>query len=289
MLIHIILLSLVARGCTESPHAYPTEGTSVIQVTLPKDQLIASLANNAEETQQEEGVQLKAASLTKKCAAEFIAMTLFVIFGCGSAMGIAKEPGSAWIFQVSLTFGLAITVLASTIGHYSGGHINCAVTFGLLVAGQIGAIEAICVVLSQLAGSVMGAGLLSCVFQKGTDRTGALGSNAVSEAFSKTGAVLAEFLGTFLLMYTVLETAVNPATKAGRVMACFVIGFSVFLAHSVLIPIDGCSINPTRSFGPALVAKLRDGADTFSDMWVFWVGPLLGAASAAGVYRLMAQ
>merc|ERR1740116_694282 len=117
-------------------------------------------------------------------------MTLFVVFGCGSAMGIAKEPGSAWVFQVSLTFGLAITVLASAIGHYSGGHINCAVTFGLLVAGQIGGMEAICIVLSQLVGSVMGAGVLSCVYPKDKDLTGALGSNAVIEEFSKdlTGA-----------------------------------------------------------------------------------------------------
>jgi len=283
---YLVLLALLAGGASTSVHDCPTHsnGCSFIQITQQQQSVFKSVVTENAEVVQEE---LEAASLKKKCMAEFIAMTLFVVFGCGSAMGIAKEPGSAWIFQVALTFGLAITVLASAIGHYSGGQINCAVTFGLLVAGQIGAVEAICIVLSQLAGSIMGAGLLSCVFPTKKDLTGALGSNAIDESFSKFGALLAEFLGTFLLMYTVLETAVNPATKDSHVMACLVIGLSVFLAHSVLIPIDGCSINPTRSFGPALVAKMRDGADTFSDMWVFWVGPLLGAASAAGVYRLM--
>merc|ERR1719387_1446250 len=95
---------------------------------------------------------------------------------------------------------------------------------------------------------------------------------------------------TFLLMFVVLQTAIAEASLANRTMACIAIGFAVFLAHSVLIPIDGCSINPTRSFGPAVVARLRYGekaAKGISDMWVFWVGPLTGAALAAGTYMGM--
>eukprot|EP00747_Dinoflagellata_sp_TGD_P028287 gnl/TRDRNA2_/TRDRNA2_133163_c0_seq2.p2 gnl/TRDRNA2_/TRDRNA2_133163_c0~~gnl/TRDRNA2_/TRDRNA2_133163_c0_seq2.p2 ORF type:complete len:102 (+),score=24.54 gnl/TRDRNA2_/TRDRNA2_133163_c0_seq2:322-627(+) len=95
---------------------------------------------------------------------------------------------------------------------------------------------------------------------------------------------------TFLLVFVVLETAVNPASASNRAQACVAIGFAVFLAHSVLIPVDGCSINPTRSFGPAVMARMRYGekaSKSISDMWVFWVGPLLGAALGAGVYMGM--
>jgi len=224
----------------------------------------------------------------KACAAEFIAMTLFVVIGCGSACGIAKEAGSAWVLQVALTFGFAITVLAYTIGHYSGGQINCAVTFGLMLVGEVSVVQGLCNILAQMLGSVFGALILTVMYPKGKDLTGGLGSNGIGEGWKVESALAGETAMTFLLMYTVLETAVNPATQATRSLACIAIGLAVFLAHSVLIPIDGCSINPTRSFGPALVAKLcYEDAATFKDMWVFWAGPLVGAAAAAGVYATM--
>jgi len=222
----------------------------------------------------------------KAFLAEYLAMTLFVIIGCGSAIGVAKTEGSAWILQVSLTFGLAITALAYGIGHYSGGQINCAVTLGLYVAGHVGWGQALCNVAAQLLGSVTGALILCGMYPKGKDHTGALGSNGISEGYSASHALVGEFLMTFLLVFVVLETAVNPASSPNRALACLAIGLAVFLAHSVLIPIDGCSINPTRSFGPALVAAGRAGADTFRDMWVFVLGPLAGGAAAAGVHLL---
>merc|ERR1719221_7968 len=95
---------------------------------------------------------------------------------------------------------------------------------------------------------------------------------------------------TFILCFTVLETAVEASNVENSVMACFAIGMAVFLAHSILIPIDGCSINPTRSFGPAFIAAVyrnsgkEDAWSTFSDMWIFWAGPLSGAIIAAGAY-----
>merc|ERR1719482_1677703 len=91
----------------------------------------------------------------KKCVAEFVAMTLFVFIGCGSAMSVAKLEGSAWVLQVSLTFGVAITVLAYTIGHYSGGHINCAVTLGLVITGNCSVLQGIGNLVAQLLGSVL--------------------------------------------------------------------------------------------------------------------------------------
>merc|ERR1719183_35577 len=218
--------------------------------------------------------------------AEFVAMTAFVFIGCGSAMAVANT--SAWVFQVSLTFGFAITSLAYAIGHISGGQINCAVTFGLLVAGHLSIVQAVVNTLFQLAGSIIGSFITAMIFSDKMDKTGGLGTNAVSPGFSPIQALIAEIMGTFILVFVVLQTAVNSATSQNRMMACTAIGIAVFLAHSVMIPIDGCSINPTRSFGPMLVRKmLRSGngdSKYISDHWIFWVGPLVGAAIAAGVY-----
>jgi len=218
--------------------------------------------------------------------AEYVAMMFFVISGCGSAMGVAKSPG--WILQVSLTFGLAITVLGYAVGHYSGAHINCAVTFALCLVGQVNWCEAFYIFMAQLLGSISGALVLSCVCPPSKDLTGSLGSNEVSEGFSVAHALVGEFLMTLLLVFVVLETTVSPGTAASREMACVAIGLAVFLGHVVLIPVDGCSINPTRSFGPALVAKCTrgKGRHTFRDMWIFWLGPLCGATAAVGVFGL---
>jgi len=219
--------------------------------------------------------------------AEYIAMTLFVTVGCGTAMGIAKEPGSAWVLQVALAFGFAITVLAYSLGRYSGGQINCAVTLALWVYGSIGWRQALFNFIAQMLGSVTGAILLSMIFPRQQDKTGALGSNGIQEGYHTFGVLLGEFIMTFVLVIVVFES--GRVAGPGSAIAVICIGLAVFLAHCVLIPIDGCSINPTRSFGPALVAKLigsKESGNTFKDMWVFWVGPLLGALAAAGVHRL---
>jgi len=223
-----------------------------------------------------------------KSVAEFLAMALFVFVGCGSAMSIAKEPGAAWVLQVSLAFGFAITVLAYSIGHISGGQINCAVTLGLVLQGTVSFWQGVCNFLAQMLGSVLGAAVLKVMYPAPKDLTGGLGTNSVADGWTQLGALIGEFMGTFLLMFVVLETAVNDASKANSSLAPLAIGLSVFLAHSVLIPIDGCSINPTRSFGPALVHSFSGGSGAaFKDMWVFWVGPLLGAAAATAVYSVM--
>lgn len=222
----------------------------------------------------------------KAVVAEYLAMTLLVVIGCGSAMGTAKTPG--WILQVALTFGLAITVLGYAIGHHSGGHMNCAVTFGLYLVGEVEWFQAVCILLAQILGSITGATILLCMYPEEKDLTGSLGSNAVNEGYSVVHAFLGEVMMTFLLVFVVLETAISPATKGTRAVACVAIGLTVFLAHVVLIPVDGCSINPTRSLGPALLATAHrsKGANALQDMWIFWLGPLAGAAFAVGAYDL---
>ncbi|CAK0856017.1 unnamed protein product [Prorocentrum cordatum] len=213
--------------------------------------------------------------LPSEIAAEFIATMLLVIVGCGSACGAATKDGPAWVLQVALTFGLAVTVLECTIGHYTGGQFNCAVTFGLVLARKLCPIQGALYFAAQLGGSVTGALVLRATCSDtGKDQTGSLGSNFVKSGFSAVSALLGEIVGTFVLMYVVMETEVNPLSEAWRPFAPLAIGLAVSLAHSVLLPVDGCSINPTRSVGPALVAavSMPAGRDKspFMDMWIFW-------------------
>jgi len=279
------------------------------------------------------------------CIAEFLGMTLFVILGCGSAMGIAGSGSTGgsgewrtdeeaqgattslipgWVLMVSLVFGLSITLLAYTIGHYSGGHINCAVTLGLVLTGHCTALQAIGNFIAQMCGAVVGAAVLLAIYPSANDMTKTLGSNSVGPRWYWHNALIGEIMGTFVLVTVVLQTACNPKSSGNRAQACIAIGLAVFAVHTVLIPIDGCSINPTRSFGPALVALSRldappastqapvpvsvvsadtiigktvpaphvvdagkDGPAFWTDMWIFWVGPLLGSVLAAGVYNFL--
>lgn len=232
--------------------------------------------------------------LVKGCAAEFVAMTLFVFFGCGSASSnvhktAAGEWDSASVVAISMTFGLLITVLAYGTAHTSGGHINCAVTFALALVGKCHPVRGVTYLVSQLIGSIAGAALL-CAATGGSgtplDRTGGLGANGLQLPSITVGnALVVEVMGTALLVFTVLESAINTKaiTSAGTSkmsLAPIPIGLAVFVAHIVLIPVTGCSINPTRSFGPAVVSGY------FDDHWIWWVGPLLGAGVASLLWGL---
>mmetsp|Transcript_66744 Transcript_66744/g.114671 ORF Transcript_66744/g.114671 Transcript_66744/m.114671 type:complete len:321 (-) Transcript_66744:23-985(-) len=218
----------------------------------------------------------------KAMAAEFVGMTFFVFFATGSA--IANPGGDAKFLLVALTFGTAIMVLAYTIAHHSGGQLNCAVTFSLMLGGKVTIIQALANMAAQVAGSMLGSLLLMGIFSCEQDQTQNLASNIVNEGFSTKQAILAEVMGTALLCYVVWETAVSSESTVGN-NAAIAIGFAVFIAHIVLIPIDGCSINPTRSFGPALMSYLRDCDNqiigSWGDMWIMTVGPMTGGALAA--------
>jgi len=207
---------------------------------------------------------------------EFLSMTLFVFFGCGSAMSVAKRDCSnGWILQVALSFGFSIFVLAES---GIGNEINCAVTLGLTMAGKLTSLQALCNVLAQLLGSLVGATILKFMFPIDKDLTGDLGTNVVASGWTFLGAFVGEFIGTLLLVVVVL-------TKKQSQLHSLVIGLAVFLAHSVLIPVDGCSINPTRSFGPAVVqAVTGKHREALTQLWIFWVGPLSGAACAVLLY-----
>jgi len=228
---------------------------------------------------------------TKAVAAEFVGMIIFVGVGCGTAAANGAFDGATRLL-VALTFGMAILVLAYSIGHHSGGHLNCAVTFSLVLGGQVTWYQGIANLLGQLVGSILGAILVAIMFPCGQDLTTTLGTNIINSKYSTPRVIVGEAFGTFLLCFTVWQTAVNPQASCGK-NACIAIGFSVFLAHLILLPIDGCSINPTRSFGPAIVSALR-GCENYTeggvdDLWVMWLAPLIGAALATAMQYVLSN
>ena len=237
--------------------------------------------------------------LLKGCLAELFAMLLFVYFGCGAAASNVHFNGHEWdsasVVAIAMVFGLLITVLVFCTAHSSGGHVNCAVTFGLTLVGKCHPLRGLLYLVSQLVGSTVGAALLAATVSSNPatlDRTGGLGANGFQNAGVTAGsAFLGEVMGTALLMFTVLEVAVNghSVTTEGESavlgnkqnLAPIPVGLAVFVAHIVLIPITGCSINPTRSFGPSLVAN------SWANHWVWWLGPLTGSLVASLAWLVM--
>jgi len=229
--------------------------------------------------------------------AEFCAMMLFVFIGCGAAShntdvsgrfySQSSSLGPDWTLLVALAFGISIMVLASATLHTSGGQINCAVTLGLVISGALPWQQGLANFVGQMLGSIAGACLLLLATSGETedgwearDFTGGLGSNGLNPRYSAGNAFVNEAMMTFLLLFVVFEVAVNKKSEMFNV-APLAIGFAVFVAHLVCLPVTGCSINPTRSFGPALVATFNGTTGLWEHMWIFWVAPCFGAVLAA--------
>ncbi len=213
--------------------------------------------------------------------AEFIATLLFVFIGAGSVVtvgGVLSSPlegGS--LTAVALAHGLAIAVLVAATAKISGGHINPAVTFAAVVTRRMKVGPGLLYVAAQLLGAVVAALLLDAVVLSSFE--GSLGAHSLNtEALSSDGAgVVVEIILTFLLVFVVFATAIDKRGMAN--LAPIAIGLAVLIDHFVGVPLTGASMNPARSFGPALVAN------EWSDHWVYWVGPLAGGALAALVYQ----
>jgi len=213
---------------------------------------------------------------------ELGAMTIFVYISCASAMAGGTQ------LAVAFAFGISIAVLVFTCGHHtSGAHMNPAVTLGLCITGDCGWCMGLVNCVGQFTGSLIAGGLLLLTFNEAADQTKSNASNLVAANFEFWQALIVEIMLTYVLVTVVLGTAVdkNAITRGDSKqrpgLAALAIGFAVLLAHIVMVPIDGCSINPARSFGPAVMGAIRYGSQTFKNHWVFWVGPLLGATLAA--------
>jgi len=221
----------------------------------------------------------------QKCAAEFIATFALVFIGSG-AICLLAVPGSPQnLIGIGLAHGLTITAMIAAIGHISGAHINPAVTIALLVVIKIEAPLAIAYIIAQLAGAVVAAFLLKEIFSPFPEamNTFHLGSTTPL-ADAKTHAQLIspmmnftiETILTFLLGLVIFGSAVD---KRGPNSICaLIIGATVVLDIMMGGPLTGASMNPARSFGPALASG------TYIDHWVYWAGPIVGATLAALVY-----
>jgi len=216
----------------------------------------------------------------KKYSAEFIGTLVLVFMGCGSAVFLGAATGGGHL-AVALAFGLSIVAMAYVIGNISGCHINPAVSFAMLLNKKLGLVDFFAYVVAQVLGAIAGAGLIQLVLSQSAlaDLTGALGSNGVA-ATGIFGGIVVEVLLTFIFVLVIL--GVTSDESRGNV-AGIVIGLTLAFVHIIGIPLTGTSVNPARSIGPAIFA----GGSALSDLWVFIIGPLVGAALAVGVFCLI--
>ena len=225
----------------------------------------------------------------KKYISEFIGTLVLVVMGCGTAMlvGCNAALGGGYILT-ALAFGLVIVGMAYCVGNISGCHINPAVSLGVLISGGMSVKDFIAYVIAQCAGAFAGAGILYAIFDLGkvTDMTGGFGSNGLAGVGDNAVAgLLVEVVLTFIFVLTILGVT---SKKAGHgSFAGVVIGLTLTLVHILGIGLTGTSVNPARSFGPALMAMIDGNNAPMGALWVFIVGPLVGAALAALVYKFL--
>lgn len=218
----------------------------------------------------------------KKYFAEFIGTFILVLFGCGSAAIAGITLGT---LGIAFAFGLAIVAAAYAIGDISGCHVNPAVSFAMLIAKRLSPKDFGGYVVAQVLGAIAASGVLKLIVNLsslgGTSITG-LGQNGFADGsavgLSMLGALIVEIILTFVFVMTIFGVTSNE--KTGH-LGGLVIGLCLTFVHIMGIPLTGTSVNPARSIGPALFM----GGQALSQVWVFIVAPLVGAAIAALVWK----
>lgn len=220
--------------------------------------------------------------MTKTFFAEVLGTAILVLFGCGAAVLMGAQIG---MLGIAMAFGLAIVAAAYGIGPISGAHLNPAVSLGVFLAGRMSGAMLASYVMAQLLGAVLGAGVLYMIAsgQAGYDiAVNGLGQNGYGPGYlgeySLTSALIFEAVMTFLFVTVILGATQNgaPAELAG-----LAIGLTLAAIHLVGINVTGVSVNPARSFGPALLV----GGQAMADLWVFILAPLAGGALAGVLHR----
>ncbi len=221
----------------------------------------------------------------RKYLAELIGTMVLVLFGCGSAIlggGMVGEVGQGiTTLGVGMCFGLAVLVMVYCIGHISGCHINPAITLGVLLSGKMSGKDALWYMIFQYIGALIGSLILFILVSTGShEGPTATGANSYKDGMMVQAFVM-EAVFTFVLVLVVL--GVTDKKYGWGIMAGVAIGWMVGLANIVGIPITGTSVNPARSFGPAIF----EGGQALSQLWLFFVAPYLGGAVAAGVWKVL--
>ncbi|MDH6312764.1 aquaporin Z [Parabacteroides sp. PFB2-10] len=218
----------------------------------------------------------------KKYIAEMIGTMVLVLMGCGSAVFAGNAAGAVGAgvgtLGVALAFGLSIVAMAYSIGKVSGCHINPAVTLGVWLSNRMSGKEAGMYMIFQVIGAIIGSSILFALVSTGVHNgPTATGSNSFAEG-AMLQAFIAEAVFTFIFVLVILGVTSKGANNK---FAGLAIGLTLVLIHIVCIPITGTSVNPARSIGPALF----DGGVALSQLWLFIVAPLLGAAVAAFAWK----
>ncbi|MBW3140898.1 aquaporin Z [Ferrimonas balearica] len=219
--------------------------------------------------------------------AEFFGTFWLVLGGCGSAVLAAAFPDvGIGLLGVSLAFGLTVLTMAFAIGHISGCHLNPAVTIGLWAGGRFGAGQILSYILAQVLGGLAAGGVLYLIAsgQAGFDLAGGFASNGYGEhspgGYSLTAALICEVVMTAMFLLVILG-ATDSRAPAG--FAPIAIGLCLTLIHLISIPVTNTSVNPARSTGVALYV----GDWATSQLWLFWVAPIIGALIGAAIYRYL--
>jgi aquaporin Z len=229
----------------------------------------------------------------RKLLAEFFGTYWLVFGGCGSALFAAGIPDLGIGFVgVSLAFGLSVLTMAYAVGHISGGHFNPAVSFGLWAGGRFSAKELVPYIIAQCVGAIAAAGTLYTIasgkagFAIDASKAGAFASNGFGafspDGYSMQSAFIAEFVLTLFFLLVILGATDKFAN--GK-FAGVAIGLALTLIHLISIPITNTSVNPARSLSQALFV----GGEPLSQVWLFWVAPILGAIVAGLIYKNLLQ
>lgn len=218
----------------------------------------------------------------KKYVAEFIGTAVLVGVACGVA-GQVCDVGGAGHLMTALAFGLVIVAMAYSIGNISGCHINPAVSIAMLISKKMSVKDFCGYVIAQFLGATAGAGLLYALVRDNTKlgANGLYGANIWTDQAGSVWLTIAiEAVLTFIFVLAILGVTSKESNSS---VAGLVIGGALVLVHLIGIPFTGTSVNPARTFGPALFAG------TMSTYWVFLVAPMIGGALAAVVYRFLSK
>ena len=225
----------------------------------------------------------------KKFIAEIIGTCVLVTLGCGTAMlvGCDAASGGGYILT-ALAFGLVIVGMAYCVGNISGCHINPAVSLGVLISGGMSVKDFFMYIVAQCIGAFAGSGILAAIFGLGgvVDKTGGFGANGLAGVNDNAIAgLIVEVVLTFVFVLTILGVTSKKAAHGS--FGGLVIGLTLTLVHILGIGLTGTSVNPARSIAPAVFAAINGNGAPLASLWVFIVGPLVGAALAAVVYKFL--
>jgi len=211
-----------------------------------------------------------------KYVAEFIGTFGLIFVGVGAITANHMSGGASGLTGIALAHGLTIAVMVSATAAISGGHINPAITIGALVVGKIKASDAVGYIVSQCAGAIAAAVLIKLAMPADALSAVGMGTPALGAGISVGQGLVMEIILTFFLMFVVYGTAIDARAPK---MAGLFIGLTVALDILVGGPVSGAAMNPARHLGPALLGG------GLQNLWLYWVGPVIGSVLAALVYR----